>query len=255
MAKYTNNKAYPNYPANQNHPDYPSTAYCDDVYAFAALDFIRENAQEYNKTGKPFFGLFAAQIPHAPFDEVAKLPGWDDQYKDKKFFKGLKEQSQEWCAMVTRIDAHFGNLLAALEDPNNDGNKSDSVLDNTLIIFQSDNGGPGGHNNEEIDANGGLSGNKGSIQEGGIRVPTLMYWPAKINKGSSLKAGSNSNQVIDCTDLLPTFCDLAGVETPVGISGVSIAPLLTGNGKQECVTLLFTKRVVMPRLFKVSISM
>ncbi|MCH2207763.1 MAG: sulfatase-like hydrolase/transferase [Lentisphaerales bacterium] len=233
MAKYTNNKDYSNYPANQNHPNYPKTAYCDDVYAFAALDFIRENAQEYNKTGKPFFGLFAAQIPHAPFGEVAKLPGWDQQYKDKKFFKGLKTQSQEWCAMVTRIDAHFGNLLAALEDPNGDGDKSDSVADNTLIIFQSDNGGPSGFNNNEIDANGGLSGNKGSIQEGGIRVPTLMYWPKMINKGSSLKAGSNTHQVIDCTDLLPTFCDLAGVETPIGLSGVSIAPLLTGRGEQR----------------------
>ena len=233
MAPFVNNKAYPDYPSFQNHPDYPKTAYCDDVYATAALDFIRQQAMNYNKTGKPFFGLFAAQIPHAPFDEVTKLPEWDKQYRDKSYFKSLNKQSQQWCAMVTRIDAHFGNLLAALEDPNGDGDKSDSVADNTLIIFQSDNGGPGGASRSELDANGGLSGTKGSIQEGGIRVPTIMRWPAKIHQNSKLKAGSNSDLVIDCTDFLPTFCELAGVDSPVGINGVSLAPYLTGKGEQR----------------------
>ena len=231
MSKFMNNKAYPNYPAAQNHPDYPKVAYCDDVYAFSALDFIRKQAMTYNKTGQPFFGLFAAQIPHAPFGEVSKLPLWDQNYKDKKWFNNLNKQSQQWCAMVTRIDAHFGNLLAALEDPNGDGDKSDSVAKNTIVIFQSDNGGPGGANLKELDANGGLSGTKGSIMEGGIRVPTIMRWPAKINSSSSLKAGSDSDRVIDCTDLLPTFCDLAGIETPLGLNGVSLAPFLSGEGE------------------------
>ena len=62
------NKKYPNYPAFQNHPKYPNPAYCDDVYAFACLDFVRSHALEYNRSGKPFFGFFAAQIPHAPFN-------------------------------------------------------------------------------------------------------------------------------------------------------------------------------------------
>ena len=69
--------------------------------------------------------------------------------------------------MVTRIDAHFGNVLQALEDPNGDGDKSDSVAKNTLVVFQSDNGGPGGSNREQLDANGGLLGSKGSIYEEG----------------------------------------------------------------------------------------
>ena len=233
MAPFMNNKAYPNYPSFQNHSDYPKTAYCDDVYATAALDFIRQQAMNYNKTGKPFFGLFAAQIPHAPFDEVSKLPEWDNQYRDKSYFKSLNKQSQQWCAMVTRIDAHFGNLLDALEDPNGDGDKSDSVAANTLIVFQSDNGGPGGACRSELDSNGGLSGSKGSIQEGGIRVPTIMRWPAKINQNSKLKSGTDSDLVVDCTDLLPTFCELAGVEAPVGINGVSLAPVLSGKGEQR----------------------
>jgi len=233
MAKYRNNKAYPDYPASQNHPDYPEVAYCDDVYAFASLDFVRQQAVRYNKTGQPFFGLFAAQIPHAPFNEIQKLPDWDQAYKDKPYFQNLSDQSKQWCAMVTRIDAHFGNLLDALDDPNGDGDTSDSVARNTLVVFQSDNGGPKGSSREELDANGGLLGFKGSIYEGGIRVPTIMRWPAKITKDSKLKAGSNTDLVMDCSDLLPTFCELAGATTPVGLSGVSLAPTLTGEGEQR----------------------
>jgi arylsulfatase A-like enzyme len=233
MAKYQNNKAYPNYPASQNHLDYPKVAYCDDVYAFAALDFVRNQAIRYNKTGKPFFGLFAAQIPHGPFGDVQQLPEWDQAYKDQPYFKKLAAQSKQWCAMVTRIDAHFGHLLAALEDPNGDGDKSDSVAKDTLVVFQSDNGGPRGSNREQLDANGGLLGSKGSIFEGGIRVPTIMRWPAKITAKSKLKVGTNTDMVMDCSDLLPTFCELAGAPIPLGLSGVSLAPTLTGEGEQR----------------------
>lgn len=227
MARYANKKNYPESPSYQSHPDYPKTGYCDDAYAFAALDFVRANAKAYRKNGKPFFGLLAAQIPHAPFDEVSKLPRWNEAYKDDESFADLPKQAQEWAAMVTRIDSHFGNILAALEDPNGDGDMSDSVADNTLVIFQSDNGGPGGANNTVYNANGGLRGNKGSIHEGGIRVPLIMRWPKHI------KAGSRSDQVVDVTDLLPTFCELAGVKVPLGIDGLSIAPTLTGKGSQR----------------------
>ena len=98
---------------------------------------------------------------------------------------------------MTRIDAHFGNILAALEDPNNDGDTSDSVADDTLVIFQSDNGGPAGRNNVQLDANGSLRGNKGSVYEGGIRVPLVMKWPEKITAESTLKVGISTAQVLD----------------------------------------------------------
>jgi arylsulfatase A len=233
MAKYIDNQDYPEQPSNHNHPDYPTTGYCDDHYCFQALDFVRKGAKAYNETKKPFFGLLAVQIPHAPFQEIQKLPGWDNAYLDDPHFPKLSPQARQWAAMVTRIDAHFGNLLAALEDPNSDGDTSDSVADNTLVLFQSDNGGPKGANNTELDANGGLRGNKGSIYEGGIRVPTLMRWPAKIHPKAKLKPGSNYNRPVDITDLLPTFCELAGAEIPLGIDGVSLAPTLTGEGYQR----------------------
>ncbi len=233
MAAYQGDGRWPASPALQNHPRYPKTAYCDDSYAFAALDFVRTQGVNFNKTGQPFFGLLAVQIPHAPFGEIVTLPEWDRTYRDDAKFASLSAQTKQWAAMVTRIDAHFGNILAALEDPNNDGDASDSIADNTLIVFQSDNGGPAGKNNLELDANGGLSGNKGKIQEGGIRVPLVMRWPSKITAGSKLRAGSNCDRVVDVTDLLPTFCDLAGARTPVGIDGVSIAPMLSGSGHQR----------------------
>ena len=223
MAKYTNNKAYPNYPASQNHPDYPKVAYCDDVYAFAALDFVRRQAVRYNKSREPFFGLFAAQIPHAPFAEVQKLPDWDQAYKNKLYFPKLSAQSKQWCAMVTRIDAHFGNLLDALDDPNGDGDKSDSVAQDTLVVFQSDNGGPRGSNREELDANGGLLGSKGSIFEGGIRVPTIAWWPGAV------KAGSADDHQWYFGDCMATFAELAGTKVPDDIDSDSFLPTLRGN--------------------------
>ena len=221
LAEHTGNSIYPNSPALQNHPDYPDTAYCDDTYAFAALDFVRAQAQNYNKSGQPFFGLFAAQVPHAPFDEIAQLPEWDASYRDQS---DLSPQAREWAAMVTRIDAHFGNILAALEDPNGDGDTSDSVADNTLVIFQSDNGGPNDNSRDEFAANAGLRGQKGTIYEGGIRVPTIMRWPG-------LAAGSSTDRVVDVSDLLPTFCELAGIAAPLGVDGVSIAPFLLKQGE------------------------
>ena len=233
LARYRDNETYPATPALQSHADYPEVAYCDDAYAFAALDFVREQGQNYNRSGQPFFGLLAVQIPHAPFGEIATLPEWDRAYATDPRFSSLSDQTRQWAAMVTRIDAHFGNILAALDDPNNDGDSSDSIVEDTLVVFQSDNGGPAGKNNSELDANGGLRGNKGKIQEGGIRVPLVMRWPAKITADSKLRAGTDCEKIVDVTDLLPTFCELAGVPAPVGIDGVSIAPTLLGRGHQR----------------------
>jgi hypothetical protein len=102
-----------------------------------------------------------------------------------------------------------------------------------LVVFQSDNGGPGGKSHVQLDTNGRLRGTKGQIQEGGIRVPLIMRWPAQIHANSTLPAGADSAMVVDVTDLLPTFCELAGVPAPLGIDGVSIAPTLRGVGSQR----------------------
>jgi len=120
-----------------------------------------------------------------------------------------------------------------LEDPNGDGDKSDSVADNTLVVFQSDNGGPGGSNREQLDANGGLQGSKGSIYEGGIRVPTIMRWSGKLLRNQSSKKDRATDLGYGLFGFAPTFCELAGVPIPLGVSGVSLAPTLTGKGIQR----------------------
>lgn len=233
VARWRGQEAYPEEPAWQNHPRYPDTAYCDDVYAFSALEFVRQQALNYLATAQPFFGLLAVQVPHAPFAEIAQLPGWDRDYRALPFWDSLSDQARHWAAMITRIDGHLGNILAALEDPNGDGDPADSVADHTLVIFQSDNGGPQHPARDEFAANGGLKGEKGKIQEGGIRIPTLMRLPANFSADSVLKPGTSTDMVIDVTDLLPTFAELAGVPAPLGIDGVSLAPTLLGSGHQR----------------------
>jgi uncharacterized sulfatase len=233
MDRYRDRSEYPPTPAMQNLPNYPGIAYCDDSYAFAALDFVRSQGTHFNDTGQPFFGLLAVQIPHAPFGDITKLPQWDQAYTSDPHFASLSQQTRQWAAMVTRMDAHIGNLLAALEDPNNDGDSSDSIASQTLVIFQSDNGGPSGSNNIEFNANGDLRGTKGQIHEGGIRVPLVMRWPDKIRVDSALRAGADCDILVDVSDLLPTFCELAGASVPLGLDGVSIAPTLMGSGHQR----------------------
>ena len=219
---------YPEQPALQNHASYPAPAYCDDAYSLEALKFVREQGQNYNATGQPFFALFSVQIPHTPYNEITSLPGWDAAYAGTDFFAGLSNNAKRYAAMVSRIDAHMGNLLDALEDPNNDGDTSDSIADNTLVVFQSDNGGQ----NDLMQQNANLRGAKGNIWEGGIRIPMLVRWPDRIQPGAALEPGTNSQRVIDVTDMLPTFCELAGEEPPLGIDGISIAPTLSGEGEQ-----------------------
>ena len=188
----------------------------------------------YNATGKPFFGLFAAQIPHAPFDEIATLPDWDQAYADDPHFASLPKQAQQWAAMVTRIDAHFGNILAALEDPNNDGDPSDSVAANTLVVFQSDNGGPGGTSNTELDCQRRPPRQQGQhLRRRHPRPHRHALAGADHRHLQALQAGTNTDLVIDVTDLLPTFCELAGTEIPAGLDGVSLAPTLLGTGHQR----------------------
>jgi hypothetical protein len=131
--------------------------------------------------------------------------------------------------MITRMDASIGSLIERLDDPNGDNDNSDSELNNTLIIFSSDNG-PTVEDNSPIDffnANGQFRGGKFEAYEGGIHMPSFAYWPGTIEPGTSTAYRT------DMADFMATAADLAGVETPVGIDGTSIAPILTGQGRMR----------------------
>ena len=126
--------------------------------------------------------------------------------------------------MITRMDRYIGNILRTVEEL--------GLSENTIVIFTSDNGTT--HLKKEVDYDffesvGELRGLKGSLYEGGIRVPLVVRWPEKI------KPGSSSKGVTGLEDWMPTLLDLIGAsdQLPEGVDGVSIAAALKGNRQPE----------------------
>lgn len=193
--------------------------------------FIGANAE----AGRPFYAWGAWTPPHRKstlnqreallgglYERYDGRPGWDDFDKVQ-------------AAYVTWIDRQVGQLLATLRDPNGDGDSADSVLESTLLIVTSDNGGwqsehEWPRNAETRDGQTVvLRGAKEGYYEGGLRTPMIAYWPGTI------RAGSKSNLPVAFYDFLPTFAELAGdpAAAPPGTDGVSFAPTITGRGEQR----------------------
>ena len=158
----------------------------------AGVDFIKANKD------KPFFLYYASPLPHVKWLPNEKFRGSSDHgtYGD----------------VIQEIDWQVDGLMKALDEC--------GIAENTLVIYASDNGPQlslEGHG-----SSGPLRDGKWTNFEGGIRVPCIMRWPGTI------KPGSKNSQITGIIDLLPTFCDLAGSEVPVGINGVSFAPSMLG---------------------------
>jgi arylsulfatase A-like enzyme len=117
--------------------------------------------------------------------------------------------------MVEELDDAVGRLRAALEKA--------GVLDRTLIIFTSDNGGAQHitYDGIGVTENAPLSGGKAMLREGGVRVPMIVRWP-----GGGVRAGAVSDRLAASVDLMPTVLEAAGVPVPKDIDGVSLLPLL-----------------------------
>ena len=158
----------------QNGKEVKTKGYCTDVFTDAALKFITA------KSTKPFFAYVAFNAPHAPFqvpDEFAQ------HYRKLDLTAAaFPKIGQPWATpklntdeianaygMIENIDANFGRLMKALDDA--------KLADNTLVIFLTDNG-PGG-----VRWNAGLRNRKGTVYEGGIRVPCYVRWPAQVVGG------------------------------------------------------------------------
>ena len=125
-----------------------------------------------------------------------------------------------FAAMVKLLDVQVGEILDKL--------KALGLADNTLVIFTSDNGPheEGGADPDFFNSNGPFRGYKRDLYEGGIRVPMLAWWPAKIT------AGSRTNHVSAFWDVLPTLGGVAGVAVPEDIDGISYLPTLLGQEQQ-----------------------
>lgn len=204
--------------------------YSHDLIADAALDFIRDS----HKNKKPFFCYMSVTIPHAamhvPEDDAAPFRKQFAQFENKiGKYRGpqVKNPAAAFAGMMTRLDRNVGQLLELLAELDID--------ENTLVMLTSDNGPhkEGGHMPDFFDSNGPLRGHKRDLYEGGIRVPLIAHWPGTI------KAGHTSNLISAHWDTLPTFCELAGAQTPQGLDGISMVPTLTGRGEQPKHELLY----------------
>ena len=179
-----------------------------DLMADEALRWVE------SKKDAPFFLFWSLITPHANTEGTKvgrgqEVPDLGD-YKDKPWPK----PDQGHAAVITRMDADVGRLLALL--------KKTGIDENTLIIFTSDNGHhkEGGNDPELFDANGPLNGLKRNLTEGGIRVPTVARWPG------TTRAGAENGTAYWFADILPTFAYLAGAKPPANLDGQSFASLL-----------------------------
>jgi arylsulfatase A-like enzyme len=221
---------YPVKLRNVPHPDWVKLAkeknYPDDGAGFAgkkvdyAHDLIVNEALTWidNNRKKPFFLYLALNVPHAN-NEAGRTLGNGQEVPDYGIYakKDWPDPDKGQAAMITRMDRDLGRLMKKLRDY--------GIADNTLIIFTSDNGHhkEGGNNPDFFDANGPLRGMKRNLTEGGIRVPTLAWWPGKITPGAI------SHHAAYFGDFMATAAELAGVKTPQNIQSVSFLPALLGQ--------------------------
>ena len=208
-------------------------------------DLIHQKAMAWldkQTADQPFLGIFTYTLPHAelaqPEDSI--LLAYKGKFCQEKTYGGdassrynpTQYGHAEFAAMITRLDVQVGEILAKLKEKGLD--------ENTIVIFTSDNGPheEGGADPAFFNRDGVLKGTKRSTHEGGIRVPFIVRWPGTV------PAGVVSDHQLAFYDLMPTFCDLSGVEDYVSkysnpdlandyFDGISFLPTLTGKGEQE----------------------
>jgi arylsulfatase A-like enzyme len=195
----------------------PQRVYTEDLMASNAVQFIRNAAQD----SAPFAAYFAFNTPHAPLNEVPQ----DHPYVNMPWPQAQKD----YAGMIWRLDQHVGQIMSALNDPNGDGNTQDSIANNTMVIFTSDNGPlyndpTSGYQTEFFDSNSIYSSYKSSTLEGGIRIPFMVSWPGVVQPGTV-----NDSYVGTFADILPTFAELTGQDVPLGVDGHSILNAFTGG--------------------------
>jgi arylsulfatase len=196
--------------------------FSQDKFTEEALRFIREHREE------PFFLYLPFIIPHlaiqVPEESLAEYEGKipETPYEHKGYIKHRAPHAG-YAAMITHMDRAIGKIIEAVA--------KSGLADDTLVIFTSDNGPTferiGGADSDFFNSSGPLRGRKGSVYEGGIRVPMIAAWPGRID------AGRLSDHVAGHCDMLPTLCEIAGIAAPSGIDGISMAPTLVGKGEQR----------------------
>jgi arylsulfatase A-like enzyme len=163
---------------------------------------------------KPFFLYLAYNAPHWPF----QAPDKPEQVRTKGDWS-IGTRASEYAAMVERIDRGVGEVLRILDQR--------GLAKNTLVVFSSDNGG------ERLSRNAPFFNRKGSLWEGGIRVPWILRWPGV------LPSKSTYSEPMVTMDLTATVIAAAGASSPRALDGVDLLPLLTARAKPTPRTLFW----------------
>lgn len=168
--------------------------FCTDVFFGAALEFIEQHRDE------PFFCYIPTNAAHGPY----RCP---KKYSKPYLDQGVREPMASFYGMIANIDENVGHLNKQLADW--------GLVENTVLVFMSDNGTARGVHRgdsegvEWLGYNGGLRGTKTSHYEGGHRVPFIVRWPA-----GGVQGGVELSTLTAHIDLLPTFVDLCGLDLP-----------------------------------------
>jgi arylsulfatase A-like enzyme len=188
-----------------------------------APDVIHERAMKWlDQQREPFFLYYNSTIPHTN-NELGRDTGNGQEVPEDSPFSGRDwpQVEKNFAAMVSRLDRAVGSTVEHL--------KKNGQYENTLFVFTSDNGAhkEGGHNADFFDSNGPLRGTKRDLTEGGIRVPAFAVWANQIPKGKV------SDVPWAFWDVMPTFCEAAGVKGPKGIDGISVLDAWKGKSRKS----------------------
>ena len=194
---------------NTNGQLVKGNGYIIDDFTERAMDYIEQHKD------KPIFVYLPYNTPHSPMQVPDR---WWNKFKNMELppdhpkpRPNYLQHTRAAFAMCENIDWNVGRLLAKLDQL--------QLAENTIVLYFCDNG-PNGRR-----FNGGMRGRKGSTDEGGVRSPLFVRWPAKI------KAGTKITPICSVMDLLPTLAEMAGVKLTGTrpLDGISVAPLLYGH--------------------------
>ena len=172
----------------------------------------------------PFFLYTSFTAPHTPMEATASDLAFIDSLNEP----GFTGNRRTYAAMQYAMDRNVGKILDTLEDPNGDGDMSDSIADNTLLLFINDNGGDCCDSGPNSSDNGDLRNGKGSQFEGGMRVPMIVAG-AGVNAGVQ---GTVSQDLVHAIDLVPTAFIGAGggaFDPSETIDGVNLLPFINNE--------------------------
>jgi arylsulfatase A-like enzyme len=209
--------------------------FCTDVFFTAALGWINEAKDR----DAPFFAYVATNAPHAPFLAPEK--------NTKRFTDlGFSKQHAGFYGMVENIDENIGRLLDKLTEW--------KLLENTVVIFMSDNGMSEGTGRDALGQtqggkqlefyNAGMKGTKNTVEEGGVRVPLFLRWDGKV------KANRDVDRIAAHIDLMPTLAAIAGAKLPADqVEGRNLLPLIESDDAAKVWTdrYLFTHQGRWPK--------